>query len=399
MNKVLIWNKNFPLKNCGGPAGYLFNIYTYLQDNPCEQIVFLSDLLNSKKENISNNKVCRLSSFKERLKKSKIGKFIQDFRVLKSYYGRRDDIPRGIDFNMFNVIHFHVIYDAIRYGWLLKGFAGTIVVTSHMPEPPVVELSYSYNYIGPIMRFFKDYLIKYELKKIKCLKPIWMFPARDAIEPYIEGSNVYNAYFSDDETKIQYVPTCILDNKVTKTLDFFSQYNIPSDAFVICYIGRHNHVKGYDVLKEIGKELLDIMPNAYIVVAGKEEPLKRLEHERWIELGWISNAPEIIANSSVFVLPNDQTYFDIVFLEVLRSGTTLLASHTGGNKYFANSLNKDETKGIFFFNRGDSRSAVNLLVSVAGKTDKLGLENRKLWEKYFTLDNYIRNYLDMINKL
>ena len=40
MSKILIWNKNLPLKNAGGPAGYLYNIHSYLKEYPVDEISF-----------------------------------------------------------------------------------------------------------------------------------------------------------------------------------------------------------------------------------------------------------------------------------------------------------------------------------------------------------------------
>ena len=40
--------------------------------------------------------------------------------------------------------------------------------------------------------------------------------------------------------------------------EVLEKYNIPQDAFVISYVGRHNSVKGYDKLKEIGKKIFFI---------------------------------------------------------------------------------------------------------------------------------------------
>ena len=42
------------------------------------------------------------------------------------------------------------------------------------------------------------------------------------------------------------------------------KYGIPQDAFVISYVGRHNEIKGYDALKEIGKHLLDANDSACV---------------------------------------------------------------------------------------------------------------------------------------
>lgn len=39
----------------------------------------------------------------------------------------------------------------------------------------------------------------------------------------------------------------------------FRDLGIPDNAFVITYFGRHNEIKGYDILKEVGMKLLKSM--------------------------------------------------------------------------------------------------------------------------------------------
>lgn len=37
-SKILIWDKQLPLENMGGPSGYLYNIHEFLKEHPSEQI-------------------------------------------------------------------------------------------------------------------------------------------------------------------------------------------------------------------------------------------------------------------------------------------------------------------------------------------------------------------------
>ena len=56
--------------------------------------------------------------------------------------------------------------------------------------------------------------------------------------------------------------------------------------------------------------------NTYFLIAGKEEPMKGLDNSHWIEVGWTNDPHSLIAASDVFVLPNHETYFDLVFLSM-----------------------------------------------------------------------------------
>lgn len=138
-------------------------------------------------------------------------------------------------------------------------------------------------------------------------------------------------------------------------------------------------------------------PNVYVLIAGEEGPLYHLEHERWIEVGWTNDPHSIIAASDVFVLPNKETYFDLIMLEVLSLGKIVVASNTGGNKYFS----VFKHGGILIYN--SQREAVRLLKKVMAlsfeEREYLGGENKKIFFKYFTSEIFANNYIKLINSL
>lgn len=400
MKKVLIWDKDKILSSSGGPAGYLFNIHEYLKDNPLQSITFYNDLLNhyDHTEKITPKKHNKLLSW---LKQTRFADFIRESRSLYNLLIKKETIDTSIiDLNEYDVIHFHLIYDVLKYKNNLLNYRGVILITSHMPEPPIMEIASNCKFYGRLLFHFKDRIINRELNQLESLHPYWMFPTKYALEPYIEGSPLYKKYFSSINERIRYVTTSIMDKEIIRSKGFFAKYGIPSDSFVITYIGRHNRIKGYDYLKQIGEILLKSNKDIYIVVAGKEYPLKGLDNPRWIELGWISNSHEIIANSNLFILPNLQTYFDIVFLEVLRAGTPIVATKTGGNKHFYYDISRDETKGIAFIETSSAEIAADCILKyIQSYEESYRVSNRKLWERCFTMEVYIENYLKMLNTL
>ena len=58
----------------------------------------------------------------------------------------------------------------------------------------------------------------------------------------------------------------------------------------------------------------------------------------------------LVSSSDIFILPNKETYFDLVTLEVMREGTSYSYVQTGGNKFFER---YGEEYGIFLYNYGD----------------------------------------------
>ena len=98
-------------------------------------------------------------------------------------------------------------------------------------------------------------------------------------------------------------------------------------------VWRHNDMKGYGDLKEIGVKLMKDR-DVYVLIAGAEEPMASLEDKHWIEGGWTNDPHSLIAAADVFVLPNRETYFDLILLEVMSLGVPIVLSNTGGNKFF-----------------------------------------------------------------
>ena len=175
--------------------------------------------------------------------------------------------------------------------------------------------------------------------------------------------------------------TAKVDSKTVR-----EKYGIPNNAFLISYVGRHNQIKGYDVLKEIGSKILD-KKDVYMIIAGSEGPLYHLENKKWIEVGWTNDPHSIIAASNLFILPNRETYFDLVFLEVLSLGVPLLVSNTGGNKYFFDTV-KDAIKEINSIMKKENK-----------EIEKSKKKNIDLFNKTFNDKEFANRYIELLGML
>jgi glycosyltransferase involved in cell wall biosynthesis len=174
-----------------------------------------------------------------------------------------------------------------------------------------------------------------------------MFPCPQAKEPY-EHNKKIKATLDKLNDRTFYTPTSILTES-NKTVHNLSRqdYNIPESAFIIAYFGRHNKIKGFDIFRDIVSKALEANPNLYVLCAGSGE-ISSLRHPRWIELGFVSNVKDIMPLCDLYVLPNRETYFDLVVIEALRAGLVLNVSLTGGNKYFK-TLPTSGINGIYYF--------------------------------------------------
>ena len=402
MKKILIWDFYISNKNVGGPAGYLYNIRTYIKQNNISNIIFLNDIL---KRNLPENSP-----------KGKIRKFIKHidifrfsdlrtaFHLAKQWKRQIDkNILNKIDLNEFDIIHFHESTHVLSALNILKGYRGKIVLTTHSPQPLSYEIA---DVIPPFYKItsliLKKWMLKQELlawNKVDYL----MFPVPTAIEPYLVEPKM-EAYIKCHPQKLIYCPSSILSQDI-KPLDEKQkkEINFDENKFNIVYIGRHNEVKGYAFLKEVGSQILEKYDDVVFYIAGREYPLKGIRHPSWKELGWVKNGSQIMATSDLFILPNRETYFDLVALEVLRAGTPLALSKTGGNKYFQ-SLSSTDIEGLFFFEYGSDDELINIVEKLRiekeqKKTKKYHDKNKALFNKYFTSKSFIERYINLIYNL
>lgn len=424
--RILIWD-NFPLKNIGGPFGYLYNIHEWLKSQPRQELVFLSDLLpveekkEFKIELYKRQNSPQLSLWKRIIQiipvpikiwrpislllrnitslyvniQTNLDVFDRNFRI------GLNEIPKSIELNQFDYVHFHTVQTLMQFVSRHPNYKGKTILTTHSPCPWTYEMIDLYK--PPFKKYFRKIGVMNECKAYRKASYI-MLPCEGAKEPYIKDKNVKMA-FEERKESFFYVPTSILDLKTeVKEEHKFSNLGIPNDAFVITYIGRHCTIKGYDILKEVAKRLLAKHHKLYVVCAGNGEIIPYM-HDRWIELGFIDYANEIHAQGDLYIIANRETYFDMVTLEVLRSGKHVIMSNTGGNKYFK-TLPKHETRSIDYFEINDidnlcykvEQQIVNKQNNPIGYSND-GKLNRQLYINYFTMDKYIDKYLDIINRL
>ena len=401
--EILIWDLNIPLSNTGGPSGYLYSIHEYLKSNPHTGITFISDLQDKagKSNKLSNKQTKKLPQLLNIIyrKFAKYRYFYMDYRSL--LHG--EDV---IDENLlnkimsFDAIHFHTSIDLHKARRILKGYNGKVILTSHSPQPLSDELIERIGVKEPIQGILKRRLYHAEIQSWS-LCDAMIFPVQGALEPY-KKVPVFRQFIEKLNKNIYYCPSSINKEYTLKQIDIRSTLNIPDDAYIISYLGRHNHIKGYDELKKFGEAILKIYPDIYFVIGGRENPLKGINHPHWIELGWCNYGNDLLLASDLFILPNAETYFDLITLEVLRIGTPILMSRTGGNKYFDNDFMK--SSGIHLYEYGNLEDQINKFDKIleklrSGDKDRMRLDNRGIFHKYFTSSSFMCRYVETLRSI
>lgn len=379
MKKILIFKPINSVCPKGGPAGYLYNLKSAL-DNLGYKVDFLAE------ENIEN---------KSNIKRY-IPKRILDFLRAIKYKNILSCKKKGLeDWNKYDVIHFHETTSMYYYRDFLNQYKGIVVLTSHSP------CAYHKELISQLNKF--DYKIfKKELDKMEQIDEYAfkranyiIFPCKEAEEPYYHSWNRYKKV--RDESKIRYLYTGI-DKCIYKKSknEIREKYGLSKEDFVIGYVGRHNEIKGYDDFIKIGTAAIE-KENIKVLVAGKEGKIKAPNDSNWIEVGWTNDPYSIINAVDVFVLPNKETYFDIVMLEVMSLGKIILTTYTGGNKVFS----QFEDAGVFFYNNESEflEKLKNIKSLSQVQKNKYETRNCEIFNQLFTSSNFANNYINLINSL
>ena len=406
MKKILIWDLEIPLQDSGGPSGYLNNIYKFIKSTSgYENIHFISELVDKAKDvpkNTSSN--VKLNYIKKVFRRFFVGP-LKLITTLYKYTVWKENkntpqLKNGYSYSDFDIIHFHHTYHLATYHSALKanGYSGVILLTTHSPQPLAHELlSLSPNRI--ITKIIRPRIEKAEANAWTKADNI-VFPVQDAI--YVYESNPYlKTFIEKNHSKFKYCPTGISETYNSHNTDIRAKLQIPQDAIIVTYIGRHNEIKGYPELKKIGTQIIHAHDNIYFIIAGKEEPIQGLTHKQWIELGWVNYGNDLMNQSDIFILPNKDTYFDLIAIEALRAGVPILMTLTGGNRYFKKTYN---TPGLFFYEYGDNKTAENIILTIAKLKYTTGIDlfrnsNVQLFREHFTTRTFVNNYITLCNNL
>lgn len=393
--KILIFEKEQNLRNSGGPAGYLYNISEFIKQHPCDEIEFLKDV------GLEETWYSRISSFMLFLMlyfTKGLPRLNYLVAVITNFIYSRHLSEKAFEYlNSFDAIHVH--YGPTLYQYFNRTkIRGKLILTSHCPEPAFDEMS-SHPKVRPFIQRhpkWRNWFLRREVKVYDICDYI-MFPVPQAREPYENASDIYKSKFQEVNSKFFYVPTALNSvDKIEGNEHYTDKLDITEQTLRICYIGRHTPVKGYDFLKEAGKKSLESLEDIVYLIGGMKNCTIGLKHPMWHELGWVKT-PLLLNETDVFVLPNRETYFDLVLLEVLRQGTPVLISRTGGNKWFEDK----GVEGIFFFDYGDIDDFVAKLKEIQilkrqGKLEEYNKSNRLFFSKTFGMERYITNYIEQI---
>lgn len=368
--RVLIYKYKSDLAPIGGPNGYCFNILKELERRNTKDIFFLENKIESK--------------YKANSLKKYFQTFLSFFKTKKS-----------TNFDEFDVVHFHSTKELYKNRKNLKHYDGKILLTTHSPVPYHMEMVENIKNHHKILGLF---LRKHSFSKIDSFSfnraNIILLPCKEAEESYYYHWKHYKKLHQRNEKKYVYIPTGIVGvSPKIQAEDYRKSLGYSKDDFIVSYVGRHNEVKGYDRIIKIAKLLNN--GNIKFLIGGKEFPMSGPNLPNWKEIGWTNDPYSLVNCSNVFILPNRETYFDIVLLEVLSLGKTCIISNTGGNKVVLDKGCEDIYK---FDSEEECAEIIKNMYS-----QRIGYEPResiqKLFKENYTISLFVDQYLNMLEKI
>jgi glycosyltransferase involved in cell wall biosynthesis len=389
--KVLIFFPHELKQRHGGPYSMLYHLREGLKKIPAP-IDFLSSVVKLPPE--KDYQPVKTSFFKRSIIKIIPQKWLARRRVrqwLNEVNLPDKNILSQINIHQYDILHFHETIDIWRYRILLKDYQGEIILTSHSPKP------YHLEQLEDVLKLKKEDIGETLFQHLKNIDVfaytkanILVFPCKEATESYLDCWPEFNQLLQ--AKKVTYLTTGVTTSHGLQNKEQVrNQMNIPSTAFVITYVGRKLKVKGYDLLLAAAKRLLETHSDIYFIVVGKKDELKSWFHERFIETGWTDDPFSFVEAGDLHVVPNRYTNFDLNVLEVLSLGKPMLLSNTGGNKFFQ----QFSSAGLFFHepNEEDLIQAILACFSIKEKLAQTGVENKKLYNDFFTAERFANDHV------
>ncbi|TDX16946.1 glycosyltransferase involved in cell wall biosynthesis [Buttiauxella sp. BIGb0552] len=114
------------------------------------------------------------------------------------------------------------------------------------------------------------------------------------------------------------------------------ELNVSDKDCFILYAGRYVDHKGFDIYLECA-DLLKYKEHFKFFCAG-DGYLKESINKRVCDLGWRKDVHDLINACDILVIPNKQTYFDLLPIEAAALGTLIITTNVGGNKQLSELL-------------------------------------------------------------
>lgn len=396
----------------GGPTGYLANLLYGLDliENPDTFNIWF----NCRKKEIGvprrRNKIVTQTArilFKNRYIKQLYvdglsSRYKNYINFLNNQNGMR--IPEQsfqmMDFSHIKSIHVHQAIDVIKVKNSLRSIGRLdipVILTSHTPELPsneyyslLLEEGYSSRHAKALKNGWKSI----EQTAFE-MADIYIFPSPESMEPLL--TQFENFAKIVNQKGLYFCETGVKELKPQLSREEARKKFGVEGKFVVGYVGRHNKIKGYNILQESAKSILSKSKDIVFLIGGNlGTDINPLRNKNWIEAGWII-PDELFSAIDVFVLPNTMTYYDLILLEAMSMGIPIIASATGGNKSVqmkTNSLSLYENNS-----HGLTETIFRIKEKNVAEIESIRANTRSAYLNFFKPQDFAHRYINVIKNI
>lgn len=318
-------------------------------------------------------------------------KFIHYLRKSKFDLGVIREIARIIDEEKIDLVHCSL---------QIALFMSVLGVKLSNRKPPLVLAVHTTVNVSRRDEWFDKFVYQWFMRM--CSKVIFVCNAQKAYwqskYPFLRKSSqvIYNGVDTD-----YFDPSKFLEIG----LEFRQTLGIPQDGRVVCHVAGFRPEKGHVILLGAFSEVLETVPNAYLIFAG-DGPLRAviadMVRERGIEeqvrfLGSIADVRPVLAASDISVLSSTAVEtFSIAMLESLSMQVPMIGTDMGGT---AEGVLHDKTGMIVPpGNQEELACALAALLIDDGKRRAMGEAGRKLVKEKFTKLNMVQETAAVIEQ-
>jgi glycosyltransferase involved in cell wall biosynthesis len=326
------------LRPGGGPSGYLYNLrQSCLKLNDCP-VTFASQVIHDARElsagpSQSYELLHRARHF---LPKSAVVALLR----AKAWIDEREALGSEWDAPLkdADAVVVHDIRYFLKYlNWRRQhGLNRQIaILMNHPPTNPSQEMVAHWatqfglgDRIRPVQRRWE----KMELDAIAAADAL-ILPNRHAVDGYFPGEDDKRRILLD--RKIFELPSGVPPLLPTHPRDEVrARLGLGPKDLAVGYLGRLVPDKGYDIFVEAAQ--LAASGNAFGNVrffgVGTGHLMAADPPPNLVQLGWRTDAADLMGAFDILFVPNRIAYFDLVILEALSVGKTVYTTHVGGSK-------------------------------------------------------------------
>jgi len=295
----------------GGAETLTYELAKSLADENEVFVVCLSRSFNSQQVEFRNTNLHILPT----LEKGKIGLIKNFFSIFKLLIKER-----------FDVIHTHFVFPTATWGITGKLFRTPVMVTSHGGD---IQKDEDIGY-GARLNKIVAAITWLTLKLINVHVVVSKSMVKDAIEAGSNPSKIRVIYNGIDLKKIQ---------SIRRRTNILQRYGLTKNYLILLYLGRLHPKKCPDDLIKAFAKVVQRVPNAKLIFAGKGGERENLEKlasslnvdDKVIFTGFVSEDEKwnLLKNCEIFLLPSIIEGHPISLIEAMACGKPVIATDSG----------------------------------------------------------------------